>query len=210
MLAEIDHVFYINLDHRFDRRDEIESELNKIGLLERSERLSAFYTPNNGHLGCTRSHLEAVRLAKARGYKNILILEDDFTFIVKRETFEILLNQFFKTFNEDYDAMLLAYSDVTLQHNMESSDNDFFKRTTNTQTASGYILNQRVFDSFIELLEHAVRQLEDLKENHIYAIDQIWKVLQRSGKWYVSLPKIGKQRPSYSDTEGRHVVPVHY
>ena len=82
MSQYISHIFYINLDYREDRREEIESELAKYELLEKSERFPGIRVVNQGILGCTKSHLGVIKLAKERGYKNVLILEDDFEFVL--------------------------------------------------------------------------------------------------------------------------------
>jgi glycosyl transferase family 25 len=93
MSHNIDKIFYINLEKRKDRREEIEKELDTFGL--NYERFEAIETPGFGILGCGISHLSVLKLAKERKYKNILILEDDFTFIVSKEEFEKSLNLFF-------------------------------------------------------------------------------------------------------------------
>ena len=49
MSHNIDHIFYINLAHRHDRRQEIEEELNAFGL--QYERFEAIYTPGFGTVG---------------------------------------------------------------------------------------------------------------------------------------------------------------
>ena len=74
----IDRIFYINLDHRADRRAEIENELDAKGLSY--ERFPAVRHETIGGVGCGRSHVGVLRLAKERGYKRILVLEDDFIF----------------------------------------------------------------------------------------------------------------------------------
>jgi GR25 family glycosyltransferase involved in LPS biosynthesis len=78
MTEYIDHILYINLEHRTDRLEEIQRELVKMDLSDKAERFEATYIKEQGILGCTISHMEAIRLAKNRGYKNVLILEDDF------------------------------------------------------------------------------------------------------------------------------------
>ena len=72
MASKIDKIFYINLDRRTDRRDLIEMDLAKIGLV--AERFVGIpYEP--GIVGCGKSHLAVMKLAKERGYKNVLILD---------------------------------------------------------------------------------------------------------------------------------------
>ena len=55
----IDKVFYINLEHRTDRRQEIEGELNNFNIPY--ERFNAYSTPEFGIVGCTKSHLEVLK-----------------------------------------------------------------------------------------------------------------------------------------------------
>ena len=76
----IDGIFYINLDKRADRRYEIEEELNKMELP--FERFTAIETPGRGILGCGYSHLSVFKMAKERKYRNVLIFEDDFYFLI--------------------------------------------------------------------------------------------------------------------------------
>ena len=59
----MDHIVYINLDKRVDRREHIENELNRFEL--NFERFEAIYN-DFGILGCTKSHLEVLKLARDR------------------------------------------------------------------------------------------------------------------------------------------------
>ena len=76
MSAHIDGVFFINLDRRVDRLAEISEELSLMGI--EGERFSAV-DRSPGILGCGLSHLSVLKLARERGYRNVLIFEDDFT-----------------------------------------------------------------------------------------------------------------------------------
>ena len=81
MTENISHIFYINLEKRIDRRIQIEDELTKMGF--KFERFNAIENTHNG-LGCCYSHLKIIKTAKERGYKNVLIFEDDFIFEVSK------------------------------------------------------------------------------------------------------------------------------
>lgn len=100
-----DKVFYLNLDKDIDRNENILSQFKKydINNFERisgvvfdeipdkylwrnfiDERDAAFHVLGLdktkhilGQLGCRASHLSAIRVAKERGYKRIIIFEDD-------------------------------------------------------------------------------------------------------------------------------------
>ena len=105
MSENIDNIFYINMEKRKDRRSEIESELNNFNLP--FERFEGIETKGFGTLGCGKSHLAVLKIAKERGYKNILILEDDFMFMVTKECFEELLTNFFNSFIPLYTSVWL-------------------------------------------------------------------------------------------------------
>jgi len=79
-MSDIQHVLYINLDARGDRRTKMESELAKVGLQYKATRFSAIRMPNLGAIGCSMSHLKCLQLAKSNGWPHVLILEDDVEF----------------------------------------------------------------------------------------------------------------------------------
>ena len=51
MSHNISKIFYINLNKRTDRKEQIEEELKNYGLLENSERFEAIETKGFGILG---------------------------------------------------------------------------------------------------------------------------------------------------------------
>jgi len=192
MSENIDKIIYINLKKRIDRKEDIEKELNDFGL--DYERFEAIETPGNGILGCGKSHLAVLKLAKERGYKNVLILEDDFTFLVSKEKFEKELTIFFNS-NVDYNVCMLSYSLIEYKE----SEFEFLFKIIETQTASGYIVNENYYDKLIQLYEYAMPKLEETRQHWIYANDAIWKQLQPNDNWYCFKQRIGRQRPGFSD-----------
>ena len=78
----IDHVLYINLDHRKDRLEYILNECKRVDILsEKMTRIEAIYTPGIGMLGCSLSHCKALELALSRPeWTWTLIIEDDAKF----------------------------------------------------------------------------------------------------------------------------------
>lgn len=188
----IEHIFYINLNHRKDRKQLLEYELDFFGL--KYERVEAIQNPI-GALGCSMSHIKTLKLAKERGYKNILILEDDFTFTVSKETFETNIKNFFGS-KIEYEVCCVSYN---VQNQEDVKGYDFIKRGLNVQTASGYIVNSSFYDTLIQNFETGLQLYLNTNAHWLYAIDQYWKLLQPSGKWYIFHPRLGKQRESYSD-----------
>ena len=98
-----DKVFYLNLDKDKDRNNNMILQFKKWGIdnYERIEGVIYDKVPERvlwrnfiksdekyikGQLGCRDSQLKAVKLAKERDYKKILILEDDIIFTVDPNT----------------------------------------------------------------------------------------------------------------------------
>lgn len=93
LLELVDRCFVINLPERTDRRSEITAQLAQVGLLDTSRPDSGkveFFRairpstpagfPSVGARGAFLSHLEVLRVSVARGYRAVLVLEDDVLF----------------------------------------------------------------------------------------------------------------------------------
>ena len=74
---KLENIYYINLDHRKDRKLHVETQLNNLNW-----QYTRFNACKNkiGELGCTLSHLKLVRMAKEKNLDYIVIVEDDITF----------------------------------------------------------------------------------------------------------------------------------
>jgi hypothetical protein len=182
------NALYINLDRRTDRRQQFEEECGKLNLsVERFPAVDR--TP--GALGCAHSHRNALRLAKERGYPAVMIFEDDFEFLVSRREFHDILTHL----PEDYDVVMLSYD-------LQKSEpyNERFGRVLEVQSASGYIVSSKFYDTLLATWDRAVECYEKEPYCHwLYINDQSWKPLQPISRWYYSLIRVGKQRPSWSD-----------
>ena len=196
MSHNIDKIFYINLDKRTDRREEIEQELNQMELSY--ERFPAIHN-SNGIVGCGYSHLSVLKIARDRGYKNVLIFEDDFTFLVEKPELEIQLEQLFNSFNE-FDVCFLSYGCNNFE---DIPNNTFIKRVVDAHTASGYIVNEKYYSKLIDLYEICIPLLEETEQHWIYANDMCWRSLQKQDMWVCFVKRLGKQRASYSDNANR-------
>jgi glycosyl transferase, family 25 len=190
-----DGVFYINLEHRKDRLLEIQSELEKMNL--KAERFNAVKAPYGG-VGCMKSHIEVLKMAKERGYNSVLILEDDFMFLVDRETFWKELKNI-EAKSIDYDVIMLGCNLMKAY----MFDDQLYK-VLEAQTTSGYIVHSRMYDKLIETFTKNIPILEKTKAHEAHC-DQCWKVFQPEGRWFTFRNRIGIQRLSYSDIENRVV-----
>lgn len=187
---------FINLDRRTDRRSEFEAECEKMGLSVK--RFSAIDS-SPGFVGCHKSHLAVLQMAKAEKWENVLIFEDDFMFLVDSKTFQEQLRQFFHS-GLSYDVLMLSYN---VQHGIPF--NSLLTKVHEAQTASGYLVHSRFYDTLIHNLETNLALLETTGRHWLYLNDQCWKSLQPGANWYCFNLRLGKQRPSYSDLSNRFV-----
>ena len=195
-MEHIHKAVYINLDRRDDRRGEIETEMSTFGIS--GERFPAIhYDP--GIVGCGMSHLAVLERAKREGWENVLILEDDFMFVVTKEVFEQEIRTFFDL-HIPYDVLMISY-------NLRNSApyNATVCRTLDVQTTSGYIVHNRFYDTLIQNFKEGLEQLIHTGRHWDFAIDQYWKRLQPDSEWFCMNRRIGRQRPGFSDLAKRFV-----
>lgn len=193
-LDDIKHSFYINLEHRTDRKEYVEEELKKIGIT--ANRFNAIKM-ENGAIGCSMSHLKILQNALQNNLDHVLIVEDDITFL-NPELFKSQINQFFKIHNNNWDVILLAGNNIPPYENID----DTCIKVSRCQTTTGYLVN----GDYIKVLLQNVKMglthlLNKPNEKNKFAIDKFWFVLQSSSKWYLITPLTVVQREDYSDIE---------
>ena len=196
----IDKIYYINLETRKDRNLEIQNELKLYDISENLiERFNAIYN-NKGCIGCSQSHLEILKDASNKNYNNILILEDDFKFVISKETFNKNLSIFFNKYNDDFDVIMLAYN---LIEGKDKEKDNLIGYVKKARTSSGYIVNKRILSNLINTMEDGLKKLKETGEHWNYSIDTNWFNLQKEKNWYYFKERVGIQRPSYSNCSYR-------
>jgi len=106
-----DKIFCLNLDRRPDRWEICIENFKKLGIEDKVTRIKAIdylehpHVPNEhkGKFGCVHSHLEMARYSKEQGYKNYLVLEDDFHIHAPVETINDTLSKCIEELPEDWD-----------------------------------------------------------------------------------------------------------
>ena len=190
---------YINLARRTDKREHIENELTKYELP--FARYNAFEYPDFYSYGCAMSHLGVLKQARDNGYKNVLILEDDFKFSLSKEVIEEQLTEIF-TLKPDFDVCMLSYN---LQHSIDTEHDKIYK-VVEAQSGAGYIVQQHYYDKLISFFENANQMLLETRQHWIYMNDQSWKSLQMTDNWYCFKERSGHQIPSFSDINQMYVT----
>jgi len=194
-LNKFDGIVYINLEKRRDRQEHISKMLDKYGVdNSRVHKISGSYIPKNGHKGCAQSHILALTLAKINDWKNMLVLEDDFTFIKTPKEVNDSVNKMFNDFKDDWDVVMFA----TNGKKERKLELDYIVGVDGSAaTTSGYAVNKPFYD---KLLNNFKTANKNMKYEHTtskgwekWAIDQQWKKLQPENRWYCFEPVLGKQ-----------------
>jgi len=185
---EIPKIFYINLDKRTDRRTQMETMLDGYDY----ERISAI-EDDDGYIGCAKSHIKCIEMAKERGYDKVIILEDDFMFMNGWNFKNMELPQ-------KYDIFLLCN-----RIKKHSKIDKTFSRVHECSWTSGHILDKNIYDDLIQNLEDGIKDREKKGKKISNNLDIYWNKLW--GK-YVCIThnyNFATQRTGYSDIINQNV-----
>ncbi len=199
MIGLLDHIFLINLDTRPDRLIHAVDEFSKIN--KTFERFPAIKN-EQGHIGCTLSHIHCLENAKKRGLPHIFIAEDDITF-TNHDLFLQNIKKLEESSNNGlWDVLIVGgnncppYQPIT----------DYLVRVYNIQTTTGYIVKSKYYDTLIANMKEGLGKLLREPENKkLYAIDIYWKNLQKTDMWFFIVPPTVVQYADYSDIEKKEV-----
>ncbi|NGX49851.1 MAG: hypothetical protein K940chlam5_01455 [Candidatus Anoxychlamydiales bacterium] len=208
-LDYFDKIFFINLDHREDRKDCLLNQLSKLGVKEdKIVRISATFDPLNGHRGCAMSHIKALNLATENNLNNVLILEDDCLFLQNRANLDKLLKYFFETVDH-WDVFFLDLCTKGAQDTKYKK----IKKVLKSIRTHAYAVNKH----YIPTLKKCFTEAHSLLQNELFfsqtlslAIDRYWHRLQRKDNWYMLDAAITKQSTSYSDIDYMEKIGQYY
>lgn len=192
----VDKIIYINLKNRKDRQKEIENELLVIPNKDKIIRFDAIEM-SPAHLGCSTSHLKCLEMAKKKGWKNVLILEDDAMWNNYERGYSILEN-IIK--NNKYDV--ISFGNVNAKFDKKTY------KLKSGQCATAYLVNSNYYDKLIDNFTEGLAKLSVTKNMYKasdrlpyekeFCLDQYWKRLQDKDNWYIVNPALMIQRPSKS------------
>jgi len=190
-MEAIEHVVYINLDERPDRRALIEKEL-AIFPPEKVQRFKAIKNAQ-GAIGCTFSHLRVLQMAIDQGWSNYLVVEDDFMWKNQEGSTPTLT----RLLAQPFDVILLGGTAVQYYP-------DTF-RLHSGQTTTAYIVAAPYYAKLMANFKEGLAGLLRTGSKQLFAIDMYWKRLQQGDRWFVVAPGLCTQRPDRSDIEERLV-----
>ncbi len=186
---------YINLEKRLDRKINILTELNKIGMTN-SLRFNAIEM-KNGAIGCSLSHIKCLELAIKNNYEYVLICEDDIS-ILEPELFKNNVNEFLNS-NINWDVVLIAGNNMLPYKPI----NDFCIQIYNCLTTTGYIVKNHYLKILLNNFKIGVMNLMKNENDPSFKIDKYWLKLQQNDKWFMIIPPTIIQKEDYSDIENK-------
>jgi glycosyl transferase family 25 len=192
MFEFVDHVVYINLSNRTDRRMSIETELSQYFSVSKISRFDAI-RDEKGIVGCGKSHAGAVRLAIQRGWKNCLIVEDDAAWSNFEKGYPLLE----KLVQQPYDVIGLGTTFT--RYNPETY------KLYCCCAATGCLISGHYYQTYLDNLEEGLEKLIETGITQRYANDVYWRKLQAKDNWYCIMPALMVQKEGYSDIEKKNV-----
>ena len=185
----IEKVVYINLEKRKDRLVQIQQELS-IFPPEKVQRFNAI-SHEKGLIGCVKSHIAVLEMAISQNWKNVLIVEDDMQWY---NFSEVILRSLL---SQPYDVIGLGGTFV--RYNKHTYKASFFSTTT------AYVISNHYYSVLLQNFKEGCQKLIESYEPPKYALDRYWQQIQSRDNWYIIMPPICIQRPSYSDIENTNV-----
>lgn len=178
----IDKIIYINPENSTDRneamlRDFLPVFQKSAGDIIRYEAITD--SSMNHPQRVARSHIGALEEALEKGFKNVLILEDDVLWRVDpNRTNLFLLQQLVK---RPYDVIVLGGTAAIF---------DGVQRVVYAQTTSAYLVNGKYIPKVLGIFQDAVEFLDQEHGNHFFAIDVWWHWLMKKDNWYIVTPAL--------------------
>ena len=203
------NIIYFNLDERVDRDEQVKREFKKIninptrisGLKLSAEETYPYIQHRNldehsvvlapSRVGCTKSHLDLIQMAKDNDWENILILEDDVKFL---DHADLILEQALKELEylPKWDILYLGANSLDTIKQLSGHVGEM----TAAFTTHAYVVNKHFYDVVLSY-----------DWNEYSVIDQWLFNICRDSRFtaYTVLPIIATQYSSFSDIEGKNV-----
>lgn len=133
----------VSLPERTDRYLSFVEEFRKHFINELILIQAVKYEP--GHIGCNRSHKDAIKAAAASRLSDVLIFEDDFQF-VSDKSFDYM-TQAYNNLPNDYDLALFGYYYLP----KKTKVNNYWNRVDDFCALHCYLVNERVYPHILNL-----------------------------------------------------------
>ena len=207
--------FYINLKKRKGKNKNTIEELKRLGI-HSPNRFEAI-THEIGIVGCVKSHIRCIELAKERDYPFVCIFEDDIVF----RNIDKCREMIHKYINYDYDVLYLGCRVLNNQYEFIT---DELIRINSSYCNHAYLIKSHYYDILLknfydgmELKIKAGKEKHDKRLSDEYNNDVYSNLLERKDKWYSFYPHFVSQKNGYSDNFNQDIylcdeiftIPIH-
>jgi hypothetical protein len=187
-------LYVLNLEERVDRY--YDTLLALAAVKAPLHRVCHYKAKKDGlpaYVGATKNHVDTLRHFCGSTSANIgLVLADDFVFIDDKELVWSSLSALWKE-NITYNLCLLSLS----KYGERRPYNDVvFETKQPCTTSSGYLIQKSTAPVVFETAAEGLQRMHETGDHVTYCIDRYWTKLPHL---YCVRPKIGFQRPSYSN-----------
>jgi GR25 family glycosyltransferase involved in LPS biosynthesis len=196
----VEKVFYINLKHRQDRREQIETELREKFKFGDAKRYEAVLH-ESPILGCTMSHVTLWRQMIQNKWSTMMVIEDDALLQTSRD----VLDKYITAFIKDDQADVLSISNSCGEF---TKYNELFDRAFNSQTSSCYVIKLDAVQKLIPYYFNTAEEIWTVQEtdpdlaSKLRWIDVAWLEFQKVHNFLIpNERKLVIQRESYSDIQ---------
>lgn len=226
-----DKIFIINLDSRLDKWIHMERVMEKNNI-KNYERFSGIVptdediikygfdlspnfdmsydkeTYNRGSLGCLLSHVSVVRIAKERGYKNVVILEDDMYFVEDWE--RKLKDTMIELEKVEWDMFYLYFSPIMPQI-YSGKFNDILNRSIRIISAAAYVVNESIYDIILDNAINYKREIDVFYMDYIQINYECYQSKYKILEWLSNIPSnITVRKPKIEDNKKISIVMTSY
>lgn len=199
----VDGVIYINLAHRPDRNIECRAELIPVFGEDRVCRLDATLCRERPLRGCNSSHSRALAYAEEKGFRTVLICEDDCQLLATADEIDSQITECFRAcsqqskfedcIDDGWDVIMLG---GYFPH-VKSTSSPHMKQTHMATASHCYLVHGNYIRALREHIERCTTM--DIQ------FDIGWWSLQKRDRWFVTDPIIAAQRDSHSDMTNQNV-----
>jgi glycosyl transferase family 25 len=199
----VDHKYLINLKHDINKPHRLERYTNcvnefknhNINDVERFEAIDGSLISNDirknilldGEIGILLTHIELIKDAKTKKYKNILVFEDDVTFA---DDFTERFNEYITEVPNDWNMIYLGGNHV---QGVQQITKHVFKMN-HSYAIHVMIIRDNMYDTIINGLQ-----------NYMKAVDVFYAELHRQTNSYVLRPHLAFQKAGVSEIQGGYV-----
>jgi hypothetical protein len=174
----VEHILYINLDHRTDRKQRMEIVLENFSY----ERIQAIHT-KKGFIGSSKSHIRALEYAISKNWNHVLIMEDD----MEWNDFDKNYPKLLELMKNPYDVIVLG--GILVSHNSETS------KLYQCNSTGAYLVSKHYYQTLLNNFKDGMNKMIyeintsawGIKEKsvHKYLIDTYWHQLQSRDNWFI-------------------------